>query len=101
MLTCAENKASVKRENAIQERLKEQLKEYEEIEFYIKEEGQDLRELEERIENVEKSELNLKNQMHDCGGGGNKKQEKIDGNLETRLNVVSIFFLPKNFTSLF
>lgn len=89
MLTCAENKASVKKENAIQERLKEQLREYEEIEFCIKKEGQDLRELEARIENVEKSELNLKNQMHDCGAEKSKKQEKIDENLETRLNVVS------------
>ena len=94
LLGCADNKALSKRESNVLKQLKDQLKEYEEIEDAIKKESQNLVELEEKIENIEKDEFNLKQkfQIPESDIEIIKKQEKIDENLETRLYVEKVKF---------
>ncbi|KAL0273372.1 UNVERIFIED_CONTAM: hypothetical protein PYX00_006054 [Menopon gallinae] len=94
LVKCAESKAFRKRDEVVQRQLQLQLNEYDYVEYYIKKESQELKELQEKIEKTEKDLMELKNkyQIRDSCLEELKKQARKDENLETRLHVETVKF---------
>lgn len=91
MLACGDNKFLKKKEEERIKMLQQQLKEYDDVECNIKKEGLELRELEIKIEKLEREVMDFKSKhkIQDSTMDELKKQAKTDENLESRLNVVS------------
>lgn len=92
LLACGDNKFLKKKEEERIRILQLQLKEYDEVEHDIRKEGLELKELESKVEKLQRDVRDFKNKhkIQNVYGDGLKKQVKIDENLESRLNVVSL-----------
>ncbi|KAK6637156.1 hypothetical protein RUM44_007570 [Polyplax serrata] len=94
LLACGDNKFLKKKEEERIRILQLQLKEYDEVEHDIRKEGLELKELESKVEKLQRDVRDFKNKhkIQNVYGDGLKKQVKIDENLESRLNVETIKF---------